>query len=192
MTNEVGLMIIDAIRDLIAANEDAAKWRAQRERKRERMQFVRSQTPSQEKESKKRDISPTPPIERKPEVMESIVIKEKEDTHLARARTRVGGESGVDTAVKRTRHSIPPTVDEVAAYCTQRKNSVDAQRFFDFYESKCWYIGKNKMRDWQAAVRTWERNNQQPENRVITIKKHNPTELQVTAADRESMKEYFS
>lgn len=52
----------------------------------------------------------------------------------------------------------PPTVDEVRAYCVERKNSVDAAAFVDFYTSKGWMIGKNKMRSWQAAVRTWERN----------------------------------
>lgn len=51
----------------------------------------------------------------------------------------------------------PPTVDEVKAYCDERGNSVDAQSFVDFYESKGWMIGKNKMKDWKAAVRTWER-----------------------------------
>ena len=51
----------------------------------------------------------------------------------------------------------PPSVDEVKAYCLERKNSVDPQAFVDFYESKGWMIGKNKMRDWKAAVRTWEK-----------------------------------
>lgn len=51
----------------------------------------------------------------------------------------------------------PPTVDDVRAYCTERGNSVDPQSFVDFYESKGWMIGKNKMKDWKAAVRTWER-----------------------------------
>lgn len=51
----------------------------------------------------------------------------------------------------------PPTVDDVKAYCDERGNSVDAQAFVDFYESKGWMIGKNKMKDWKAAVRTWER-----------------------------------
>lgn len=51
----------------------------------------------------------------------------------------------------------PPTVFEVKKYCEQRKNNVDAERFVDFYAAKNWYIGKNKMCDWQAAVRTWER-----------------------------------
>lgn len=52
----------------------------------------------------------------------------------------------------------PPTVEEVQAYCQERKNKVDAQTFVDFYESKGWMVGKNKMKDWKAAVRTWERN----------------------------------
>lgn len=51
---------------------------------------------------------------------------------------------------------IPPTVEMVAAYCTERKNGIDAEQFIDFYESKGWYIGKNKMKNWKAAVRTWE------------------------------------
>lgn len=49
-----------------------------------------------------------------------------------------------------------PTVEEIAAYCAERKNSVDAQAFFDFYESKGWKVGAVKMRDWRACVRTWE------------------------------------
>lgn len=50
-----------------------------------------------------------------------------------------------------------PTVEEIQAYCTERKNSIDAQTFFDFYESKGWKIGTAKMKDWRASVRNWER-----------------------------------
>lgn len=50
----------------------------------------------------------------------------------------------------------PPTVEEVKAYCAERNNGVDAQRFVDFYACKGWMVGKNKMKDWRAAVRTWE------------------------------------
>ena len=50
----------------------------------------------------------------------------------------------------------PPTVEEVREYCTERGNTVDPEAFIDFYESKGWMIGKNKMKDWKAAVRTWE------------------------------------
>lgn len=52
---------------------------------------------------------------------------------------------------------FPPTVDEVAAYCQERNNGVDPQRFCDFYQTKGWMVGKNRMKDWKAAVRTWER-----------------------------------
>ena len=51
---------------------------------------------------------------------------------------------------------IKPTIDEIKEYCTLRNNRVDAIKFFNFYESKGWMVGKNKMKDWQAAVRNWE------------------------------------
>jgi len=49
-----------------------------------------------------------------------------------------------------------PTLDEVKNYCILRKNNIDAQAFIDFYESKGWQIGKEKMKSWKACVRTWE------------------------------------
>lgn len=51
----------------------------------------------------------------------------------------------------------PPTLEEIETYCQERGNYVDAQAFMDFYDSKGWMIGKNKMKDWKAAIRTWER-----------------------------------
>jgi hypothetical protein len=51
----------------------------------------------------------------------------------------------------------PPTVEEVSAYCRERGNSVNAQTFVDFYASKGWKVGNSPMRDWKAAVRTWEK-----------------------------------
>ena len=59
---------------------------------------------------------------------------------------------------KPSKRFTPPTLDEVKAYCTERKNNVDPQRFIDHYESNGWYVGKNPMKDWKAAVRNWERN----------------------------------
>ena len=54
---------------------------------------------------------------------------------------------------------IKPSITEILAYCKERKNSIDPNRFYDHYESNGWCVGKNKMKDWKAAVRTWERNN---------------------------------
>lgn len=50
-----------------------------------------------------------------------------------------------------------PTVEDIDSYCHERNNHVDPQKFYDFYESKGWMVGKNKMKDWKAAVRTWEK-----------------------------------
>lgn len=60
---------------------------------------------------------------------------------------------------KKSTKFIPPTLEEVTDYCKERKNRVDASRFVDFYTAKGWMVGKNKMKDWKSAVRTWERNN---------------------------------
>ena len=49
-----------------------------------------------------------------------------------------------------------PSVSEIESYCQERKNGISGQRFFDFYESKGWMIGNNRMKDWKAAIRTWE------------------------------------
>ena len=54
----------------------------------------------------------------------------------------------------------PPSVEEVRAYCKERRNGIDAQHFIDYYESNGWMVGRNKMKDWKAAVRTWERKNE--------------------------------
>ena len=53
-----------------------------------------------------------------------------------------------------------PTIEEIKQYCDERNNSINAEAFYDFYESKDWYVGKNKMKDWKACVRTWEKRNE--------------------------------
>ena len=60
---------------------------------------------------------------------------------------------------------LKPTRFDIKGYCIERKNNVDCETFYDFYESKDWLIGKNKMKDWKACVRTWEkRNNKNKDN----------------------------
>ena len=54
----------------------------------------------------------------------------------------------------------PPTVGEVQTYCTERGNGIDAQHFVDYYEARGWKLGKDTMKNWKAAVRTWERRGQ--------------------------------
>lgn len=66
-------------------------------------------------------------------------------------------ESKVNKGNKNTMGRFtPPSVEEVNAYCRSRGNGISGEEFIDFYESKGWMIGKNRMKDWKAAVRTWE------------------------------------
>lgn len=59
----------------------------------------------------------------------------------------------------------PPTYEEVLNYCNERNNKVDANKWYNFYQSKGWMVGKNKMKDWKAAVRTWEESEQQEDKK---------------------------
>ena len=65
-------------------------------------------------------------------------------------------DSSASTTTKRKRFE-KPTLSEIEQYCIERNNNVNAEQFFDYYESNGWKVGKNSMKDWKAAVRTWER-----------------------------------
>lgn len=56
-----------------------------------------------------------------------------------------------------TARPVLPTLEQVKAYCLERSNNVNAEKWFDHYQSNGWRVGKNPMKDWRAAVRTWEK-----------------------------------
>ena len=87
-----------------------------------------------------------------------------------------------DKIIKKRTVFVPPTVDEVKAYCDERNNKIDPQAFIDFYDSKGWMIGANKMKDWRAAVRTWERKENKP---AMTTKQHFENQNSYDFADLE-------
>ena len=74
-------------------------------------------------------------------------------------------------------------MDEVKEYCRERNNGIDPEAFVNFYSSKGWMIGKNKMKDWHAAVRTWERS-RSPKSPPVN-KFHNFEERSYDFADLE-------
>lgn len=73
----------------------------------------------------------------------------------------VNNDIRVAKAPKKNTRFTPPTVGQVAEYCQERSNSVNPQKFVDFYQTNNWMRGKNKIKDWKACVRTWEQNSQQ-------------------------------
>ena len=80
-----------------------------------------------------------------------------------------------------------PTLDDVKNYCILRKNNIDAEAFIDFYESKNWYVGKNKMKDWKACIRTWERRDKDKPKSMSKIHQH----LQKNINVKEKLKKQF-
>lgn len=78
---------------------------------------------------------------------------------------------------------IPPTLNEVLEYCRNRVNYINPQVFIDFYESKNWMVGKSKMKDWKAAVRTWEKNNVSKTDKRSRSERHSDKLRDIAAKD---------
>ena len=65
-----------------------------------------------------------------------------------------------------------PTIEEIKEYCIEQSKNIDVLKFYNFYESKNWYVGKNKMSNWKAAIASWERNNTKSERTEIVSGNH--------------------
>ena len=78
-------------------------------------------------------------------------------------KDKVEQEKPRKTAKKRSVF-VPPSIEEIQAYCNERKNRIDAEAFWAYYESNGWYVGKNKMKSWKAAVITWEKKDKEWRN----------------------------
>lgn len=113
-----------------------------------------SEATSEENESKPEANEKLPAREKEKEIEIEKEI-ENDSVYGASAPTRAPEQQG-DACQKATRF-MRPTVQEVADYCRERGNQVDAQRFVDYYTANGWRVGKNPMKDWKAAVRTWEK-----------------------------------
>lgn len=74
-------------------------------------------------------------------------------------------EDGDEDIKKKRTRMARPSMPQIREYCKERKNNVDAEQFFNFYEAKGWKVGNAPMKDWKAAVRTWERRKIYPSGR---------------------------
>lgn len=98
---------------------------------------------------------------------------------IARKNGSTGGRPAKGKKPKKTQSKpketqwVIPTLQEIQAYCQERKNSVSAEKFLNYYQAKGWMIGKNKMKDWKAAVRTWEGNDKQQPQQSSNFEKWN-------------------
>lgn len=95
-------------------------------------------------------------------IYNNIILKETENEKEREIKEREKDEPEVEDKPKLKRAVfVKPTREEVLAYCRERQSTVSSSAFYDFYESKGWMVGKNHMKDWKAAVRTWEQKDKQ-------------------------------
>lgn len=118
------------------------KGSSEADRKREYRQRI--ETDRTNVQTNLRQISEKSPPEIEIELEKEIKIEKEIDS------------SAKSTTTKRKRFE-KPTLSEIEQYCIERNNNVNAEQFYDYYESNGWKVGKNSMKDWKAAVRTWER-----------------------------------
>lgn len=86
------------------------------------------------------------------DVTRDVTVTSRDGTDIDKEKDK---ELDIKENVKRKTFK-PPTFEEVESYCKERGNNVNPQRFIDYYQSNGWMVGKNRMKDWKASVRTWE------------------------------------
>lgn len=138
-------------RDVTAADRNR-RWRQkQREQKEARVEELRSANVSSV--PLQRNDTPLPPPLR-PDTPLANVFPERLEVRGQRLEARGQSKS---KPLKAKARFAPPALAEVEVYIRERKSPVDGSAFVDFYESKGWRVGNQSMKDWKAAVRTWER-----------------------------------
>jgi len=85
--------------------------------------------------------------------------KRHSDVTVTLQETETDTETDIKTNTRKARFTAP-TIEQVQAYCIERQNNVNAEHFVDHYTANGWKVGKNAMKDWKAAIRTWEKRNE--------------------------------
>lgn len=85
------------------------------------------------------------------------LIPEENIKHMSESKN--DSDKNIYSNEKNKTKFVKPNLSEVKTYCKERNNQINPEAFIDFYTSKDWMIGRNRMKDWKAAIRTWERSN---------------------------------
>ncbi|MDD5293409.1 MAG: hypothetical protein PHW40_03745 [Candidatus Izemoplasmatales bacterium] len=88
-------------------------------------------------------------------------IKDEKGEVFDEIRHILGVSNQTTALTTKSKRFVKPTIAEVVGYCEERKNGIDGEAFWYFYESKGWVIGKSPMKNWKMAVATWEKKNKQ-------------------------------
>lgn len=113
---------------------------------------------------KKKEEKPQKKPQRKPQDIDKELDIEKEVE-----KEKEMEKESVSRAKKPTRTNFtPPSLEDVMGYCVEKEYMMDAERFIDYYTSNGWMVGRNKMKDWKAAVRNWVRKDKPPKQEATS------------------------
>lgn len=102
-------------------------------------------------------------------------------------------EKEISKDISKKKKFVPPTVEEVKAYCDERKNNIDPQKFVDYYSTNGWVQGKGKpIKDWKACVRTWENHSGDRKNERDTTSDSGTSKVEYTEEQRQAARDYLS
>jgi hypothetical protein len=157
---------------------DLQKWEIRAERARQN--GFKGGRPKEE-EKPQEEENPTKPsgLQKNPEEPSGLFFTEKKPVSVSVSDSVSVSVSDINTfpskeekVIHTSKRFLIPSILEISTYCQERKNEINAEQFYDHYQSNGWMVGKNKMKDWKAAVRTWEKNGyskpQQSNNNQIT------------------------
>jgi hypothetical protein len=155
---------------------DLQKWEIRAERARQN--GFKGGRPKEE-EKPQEEENPTKPsgLQKNPEEPSGLFFTEKKPVSVSDSVSVSVSDintfpSKEEKVIHTSKRFLIPSILEISTYCQERKNEINAEQFYDHYQSNGWMVGKNKMKDWKAAVRTWEKNGysktQQSNNNQIT------------------------
>lgn len=158
---------------------DLQKWEIRAERARQNG-FKGGRPKEEEKPQEENPTKPTG-LQKNPEEPSGLFFTEKKPVSVSVSVSDSVSVSVSDIntfpskeekVIHTSKRFLIPSILEISTYCQERKNEINAEQFYDHYQSNGWMVGKNKMKDWKAAVRTWEKNGyskpQQSNNNQIT------------------------
>lgn len=102
-------------------------------------------------------------------IRQDLAFMPSHDTCVATLLTKYGSDLLNKQEAPKPKRFVKPTLEEIDKYCRSRENNIDARKFYDYYESNGWKVGKNPMKSWEAAVRTWERSNYNSNQEFVPV-----------------------
>jgi len=178
----------------------------EKEQEEENRKKVIQRKNKEEREEREREERKERETEQETDITDKNIIPETEDNNLCYKKKEekeerketdddilvlIPEEVSPEEEPLEVRRFRKPTVQEIKDYCQQRKNGIDPEQFFSYYQSKGWTVGKYPMKDWKAAVRTWEIQERKRQEKRQYQKPSKPSYADILRNNAETARQIF-